>query len=110
MLGDAAIPLGLFTVGVGFAQFRVERWSIGIVGAILCPLSGLLIAWPLVKILPMSAPMQRVLLLYAALPPAVMNYIFAERYKQDPGLVSAIVVVGNIASIVFIPLALYLAI
>ncbi|WP_305072545.1 AEC family transporter [Propionivibrio sp.] len=110
MLGDAAIPLGLFTVGVGFAQFRVERWSIGIVGAILCPLSGLLIAWPLVQILPMSAPMKGVLLLYAALPPAVMNYIFAERYDQDPGLVSAIVVVGNIASIVFIPLALYLAI
>ena len=57
----------------------------------------------------MSAPMKGVLLLYAALPPAVMNYIFAERYNQDPGLVSAIVVVGNIASIVFIPLALYLA-
>jgi len=109
MLGDAAIPLGLFTVGVGFAQFRVERWSIGIVGAILCPLSGLLIAWPLVQILPMSEPMKGVLLLYAALPPAVMNYIFAERYNQDPGLVSAIVVVGNIASIVFIPLALFLA-
>ncbi len=109
MLGDAAIPLGLFTVGVGFAQFRVERWSIGIVGAILCPLSGLLIALPLTQVLPMSAPMKGVLLLYAALPPAVMNYIFAERYNQDPGLVSAIVVVGNIASIVFIPLALYLA-
>ena len=54
--------------------------------------------------------MQGVLLLYAALPPAVMNYIFADRYQQDPGLVSAIVVVGNIASIFFVPLALYLAI
>ena len=110
MLGDAAIPLGLFTVGVGFATFRVERWSIGIVGAVLCPLSGLLIAWPLVQFLPMSKAMQGVLLLYAALPPAVMNYIFADRYQQDPGLVSAIVVVCNIASIVFVPLALYLAI
>ena len=109
MLGDAAIPLGLFTVGVGFATFRVERWSIGVVGAILCPLSGLIIAWPLVQFLPLSKAMQGVLLLYAALPPAVMNYIFADRYQQDPGLVSAIVVVGNIASIVFIPVALYLA-
>ena len=34
----------------------------------------------------------------------------ADRYQQDPGLVSAIVVVGNIASIFFVPLALYLAI
>jgi hypothetical protein len=109
MLGDAAIPLGLFTVGVGFASFRVERWSIGLVGAVLCPISGLIIAWPLAQVLGLSKPMQGVLILYSALPPAVMNYIFADRYQQDPGLVSAIVVVGNIASILFVPVALYLS-
>ena len=109
MLGDAAIPLGLFMVGVGFSSFRVERWSIGLVGAAVCPLSGLLIAWPLLKILPLVEPLPGVLLLYAALPPAVMNYIFAEQYKQEPGLVSAIVVGGNMASIIFVPFALYLA-
>jgi len=109
MLGEAAIPLGLFTLGVGFASFRVERWSIGIVGALLRPISGLLIAWPLIFVLPLTKPMQGVLLLYAALPPAVMNYIFADRYQQEPGLVSAIVVGGNLASILFVPLALYLA-
>ena len=109
MLGETAIPLGLFTLGVGFSGFRVERWSIGIVGAVLCPISGLLVAWPLVKLLPLTPPMQALLLLYSALPPAVMNYIFAEQYKQDPAQVSAIVVGGNIASLIFIPLALYLA-
>lgn len=109
MLGEAAIPLGLFALGVGFSTFRVTNWSIGIVGSLLCPISGLLIAWPLIKILTLTPPMQGLLLLYAALPPAVMNYIFAERYGQDPGLVSAIVVGGNIASLVFVPFALYLA-
>jgi len=109
MLGETAIPLGLFTLGVGFAGFHVERWSVGIVGAFLCPISGLLIAWPLVKWLPLTAPLQGLLLLYAALPPAVMNYILAEQYKQDPGLVSAIVVGGTIASLIFVPFALYLA-
>lgn len=109
LLGDAAIPMGLFALGVGFASFKVERWTIGIVGAILCPLSGLIVAWPLTKILPLTVPMQGVLLLYAALPPAVMNYILAERYKQEPGLVAAIVVTANIASVVFVPWALYLA-
>ena len=154
MLGETAIPLGLFTLGVGFASFHVQRWSIGLVGALLCPLSGLLFAWPLTRmlpltdamqgvlllyaalppavlnyvfaekykqepglvfawpltrVLPLNEAMQGVLLLYAALPPAVLNYVFAEKYKQEPGLVSAIVVGGNIASIVFVPLALYLA-
>ncbi len=109
MLGETAIPLGLFTLGVGFSGFRVQRWSIGVVGAVLCPLSGLLIAWPLTSVLPLTEPMRGLLLLYSALPPAVMNYIFAEQYQQDPGLVSAIVVGGNVASIFFVPLALYLA-
>lgn len=109
MLGETAIPLGLFTLGVGFAAFRIERWSVGIVGALLCPLSGLLVAWPLTRLLPLTPPMQGLLLLYSALPPAVMNYIFAEQYRQDPALVSAIVVGGNLASLVFVPLALYLA-
>ena len=108
MLGDAAIPLGLFTLGVGFASFRVERWSIGIVGALLCPLSSLLVIWPLLGVLDLAPAERGLLLLYAALPPAVMNYIFADRYQQDPGLVSAIVVGGNVASLLFVPLALYL--
>jgi hypothetical protein len=109
MLGDAAIPLGLFTLGVGFSGFHVKRWDIGIVGALLRPLAGLLIAWPLLMILPLTGPMRGMLLLNAALPPAVMNYILAERYQQDPAMVSAIVVGGNIASIFFVPLALYFA-
>ena len=70
---------------------------------------GLAVAWPLTKLLSMSPEVQGVLLLYAALPPAVMNYILAERYNQEPALVAAIVVVANIASIIFVPFALYLA-
>lgn len=109
MLGETAIPLGLFSLGVGFASFRVDRWSIGILGALLRPIAGLAVALPLVKLVPLSHPEQGVLLLYAALPPAILNFILAERYKQEPGQVAAIVVVGNIASLFFVPLALYLA-
>lgn len=109
MLGDTAIPLGLFTLGVGFASLKVKRWSAGVAGALLCPLSSLLIAWPLAYLLPLSPLLRGVLLLNAALPPAVLNYIFAERYQQEPELVSAIVVAGSIASLFFIPLSLFLA-
>lgn len=109
MLGETAIPLGLFALGVGFSGFRITQWTAGLVGAFVRPLSGLLIAWPLGHWLPLSPEMQKLLLLYAVLPPAVMNYLFAEHYRQEPALVSAIVVVGNLASLAFIPLALYLA-
>lgn len=109
MLGESAIPLGLFSLGVGFASFHIKGWRIGVVGALLCPIAGLLVAWPLTRLAPISASMQGVLLLYGALPPAVLNYVLAEKYRQEPALVAAIVVCGNIASLIFVPLALYLA-
>jgi predicted permease len=49
------------------------------------------------------------LLVFAALPPAVLNYMVAEQYRQEPRRVASIVLVGNFASLVFIPLALWWA-
>ena len=46
------------------------------------------------------------LTLFGALPPAVLNYIFAEHYRQDPERVASIVLVGNAASLLIIPLTL----
>jgi hypothetical protein len=39
----------------------------------------------------------------------VLNFMVAERYGRDPGKVAAIVLVGNLLSIVFVPLGLALA-
>ncbi|MBE7424141.1 MAG: AEC family transporter [Zoogloeaceae bacterium] len=44
-----------------------------------------------------------------ALPPAVLNYVFAERYAQGPDKVASIVMVGNVAALLFIPITLALA-
>ena len=49
------------------------------------------------------------LLIFGALPPAVLNYVFAERYRQEPEKVASIVMVGNVAALLFVPLALALA-
>ena len=39
---------------------------------------------------------------------AVTNFIFAERYDQEPEKVASIVALGNAAAIIFIPLTLAL--
>ena len=48
------------------------------------------------------------LLVFGALPPAVMNFLFAERYQRDPHTVAAFVLVGNLAALVMLPVALVL--
>ena len=48
------------------------------------------------------------LLLFAALPPAVMQFMLAERYHQEPDKVGAMIMLGNALAILFVPLALAL--
>ncbi len=46
---------------------------------------------------------------FAALPPAVFNYLLADRFGRDPEKVASIVMAGHFAGVVFLPLALLLA-
>ena len=48
-------------------------------------------------------------MLFAALPPAVMQFMLAERYGQEPGRVAAMILLGNALAIAFVPLALAIA-
>jgi predicted permease len=45
-------------------------------------------------------------MLFGALPPAVMNFVFAERYGQEPERVASIVLIGNLAAVIVLPVAL----
>jgi predicted permease len=106
MLGDVSIPLLLFSLGVRLADSRHGDWKLSIAGAITTPLAGLLVALPVVRLLGLEGRDAAMLTLFGTLPPAVLNYIFAEQYRQEPERVASIVLVGNTASMVIVPLTL----
>jgi predicted permease len=108
MLGQAAIPLMLFALGNRMTGVSLKEWKVGVLGAVVCPVSGLLIAWLISHGLPMTTQERGLLFLFAALPPAVLNYMVAEKYQQQPELVASMVFMGNIAALVFVPLGLWL--
>ncbi len=106
MLGKVSIPLMLFALGVRLIDIDLSDWRIGVAGAILCPLTGgimLAILWPWLSLSPLQLA---VLLSFAVLPPAVMNYIFAEQYCQEPRKVASIVLLGNVFSLLTLSLSL----
>ena len=108
MLGDACIPLMLFSLGVRMLDVNFKSWHIGLVGAIVCPLGGLIVAWLLDGMLQLT-PMQRgQMYLFASLPPAVFCFMVAEQYKQEPDKVASIVLLGNLAALAFVPLGLWM--
>lgn len=106
LLGDVAVPLLLFALGVRLAVSSFSDLRIGMLGAVACPLIGMLLAWPLVWLLGLEGRDAAMLLVFGALPPAVLNFMLAEKYHQEPAKVASIVIVGNLFAVVAIPLAL----
>jgi predicted permease len=108
LMGDAMIPLMLFSLGVRMVSVNRASWRIGLLGAVICPLTGLAIAVPVDLLLPLTDAQRGMMYIFASLPPAVLNFMVAERYGREPGKVAAMVLVGNIASVFFVPLGLAL--
>jgi len=106
MLAQVAVPLMLVALGVRLTQVETGHWRLGLAAAVLRPLFGVAVAWLAIRLLGLGHDDGRVLLLFGALPPAVMNFIMAERYRQHPHAVASIVALGNLAALLTIPLAL----
>lgn len=109
MLGDICVPLMLFSLGVRMTSTRFKALHAGLLGGVASPVFGMLLAGLLAPLLGLDKAQSAQLLLFGALPPAVLNYIFAERYDQEPDKVAATVLTGNLLSLLFVPLALALA-
>ena len=106
MLGSIAVPLMLFSLGVQLAKANFDFWKLGLLVGILTPAIGVALALIIATFVPLEKTQIGALILFGALPPAVMNFLFAKRYQQEPTKVSAIVLVGNLFAIIALPLAL----
>jgi len=106
LLGDALLPMMLFALGVRLTALTRQGLALGFLGALARPLIGLAIGIPLAWALGLEGAARGQLLLFAALPPAVIQFMLAERYRQEPDKVGAMIMLGNALAVVFVPLAL----
>lgn len=106
MLSQISIPLMLFSLGVRLREADPRLWRVGLLGAVLRPASGLAVALLFLWAVGLPGQLPEQLILFAVLPPAVLNFMLAEKYRQEPTLVAAIVIWGNLASLVLIPVTL----
>jgi predicted permease len=109
LTGDAMIPLMLISLGVRLAEVSWSSWQLGVIGGLVCPLTGIAMAALLSPVLGLDPQQQGLLLLFGCLPPAVLNFMVAEQYNQEPGKVASIVLIGNLMAALFVPLGVSLA-
>jgi predicted permease len=107
MLGQATIPIML--ISLGYRLYQVESLQLGhaLGGALLRILGGFAAANIAVNLIGAAGVNRQVLLLYGALPAAVINFILTEKYRQDPGLAASIVVLSTFISVLTIPLVFW---
>ena len=106
MLGRVSIPLMLFSLGVRLSRADLGEWRIGLAAAVAAPVTGVALAMAVVPLLGLEGKLAGVVILFGALPPAVLNYILSEKYRQEPARVASIVILGNLFALVSIPMTL----
>ena len=109
MVGDALIPMMLLSLGVRLFDASFADWRIGVIGGIVCPLTGIAVAALAAPVLRLDAAQQGLLIVFGSLPPAVLNFMVAEQFRQEPAKVASIVLIGNLLAVVFVPLGLTFA-
>ena len=109
MIGTILVPLMLLSLGTRLSDSKIEHLKVGAIGSILSIISRLLITYIVLMLVPLEPIQKGALILFAGLPPAVFNYMFADRYKQEPDKVASIVIVGHLLSLLVLPLVLWLA-
>jgi predicted permease len=107
MLGQATIPIMLVSLGYRLHDFRSFKWRHAIGGTIVRIFGGFLIALTVVTLIGAEGVNRQVLLLYGALPAAVINFVLTEKYGKDPELAASIVVLSTFISVFTIPIVFW---
>ncbi|MGD8430273.1 MAG: AEC family transporter [Ectothiorhodospiraceae bacterium] len=107
IVGRAALPMGLMTVGAGL-QLRTA-WGRGgvLVGTSLLKLVAMpLLAWGSARLVGLTPMETRILVLFGALPTASSAYILARQMGGDHTLVATLLTVETAVSAISLPLVL----
>ncbi len=106
LIGGLTIPLILITLGVSLAKLKVSniRRSFGL--SIFRLVLGFGVGWGIAYMFGFDGMERGVVILQSAMPVAVFNYLFAQRYNNAPEDVAGTVVVSTALSFLSMPLLL----
>lgn len=106
LLGALTVPLMLLSLGYALASLRVASYRRSVAFSLARLVGGFAIGWAVALILGLEGAARGVVVIQSGMPAAVLNYLFAVRYDNDPQEAASIVVISTVFSIVALPLFL----
>ena len=106
ILAGLLVPLMLLSLGYSLASLKIASLKTAAIFSLARLIGGFAIGWFVATLLGLDGVQRGVVVIQSAMPSAVFNYMFAERYNNRPEEVAGVVVISTILSVAFLPLFL----
>ncbi|HEX8165690.1 MAG TPA: AEC family transporter [Beijerinckiaceae bacterium] len=106
LIGNVTVPLMLLMLGSSLSQLRVASSGRALFVSLVRIGLGAAVGVAVAAAFGLTGSLRAVLILQCANPVAVYNYLFAQRWDNEPAEVAGVVVLSTLVSIVTIPLVL----
>ena len=106
LLGGLTVPLMLLSLGYALSSLRITSYGRSVAFSAARLIGGFAIGWLVALILQLDPVARGVVVIQSGMPSAVLNYLWAVRYNNDPQEAASIVVISTIMSIPALPLFL----
>lgn len=110
LVGDFTIPIMLISLGVSLARLRVRQFGASIFLAVMRFAISLAVGVAIVEVFGLTGILRGVVIVQAAMPAAVTNYLLAAYYRRDAESVAGIVMITTVISFIALPFILWIAI
>ncbi|HSM40299.1 MAG TPA: AEC family transporter [Afifellaceae bacterium] len=107
LLGGMMIPAMLILLGTSLARLAVSDLKPALIIAAARLLIGVPTGLIVIRLLGLGGTEAGTVFLLASMPTAIVNYVFAERYRPDAPQVAGAVVVSTMLTFVFLPVILW---
>jgi predicted permease len=109
MIGSVLVPMMLMSLGARLASSQIADFRVGVQSGVLIMIARLAAAFLTLWLIPLQGLERGSLILFACIPPAVFNFLLADKFQVEPNKVASTVIVGHVLSLAFLPLGIWLA-
>lgn len=108
LLGQASIPVMIFALGYKLCELKWINFRLSVLFGGARIFFGLVIGILIHYLLDFDEITANVFILQAAMPPAIFNFVLAEKYLKDSQTVASVILAGTVISIITTPIILSL--
>ncbi|WP_375460109.1 AEC family transporter [uncultured Enterovirga sp.] len=106
LLGNITVPVLLLLLGSSLSQLKVGSMGRALFVSVVRIGLGAAVGFSVAAAFGLTGTLRAVLILQCSNPVAVYNYLFAQRWNNEPEAVAGVVVISTLISLVTIPLLL----